>query len=328
MKAPAMRRFLEIVAVVLVGIAVPLQAQAPGGQAGTLQVPAAAESAEFEIKTTEISNNFYTLEAEGSGFGGATVGALVGPDGVFLVDSQEGATSEKIATAVRQISDGRIRFLVNTHVHLDHVGGNEYFAKMGAVLMAREELRMRLAQHNLSGSPVPSWRPPAPASALPMVTYRGLTTVHMNGEEVQLIPLPFAHTDGDTMVRFPVADVLMIGDFFRASGFPNIDRNNGGTLKGTIAGLSAAIDAIGPNTKVIPGHGAVTDRAALIATRDMMMGVRDRVAQLFHQGKTPDEVVAAKPTSDYDKYVPGGTTSTADRFVRQIYAELVVEETR
>jgi glyoxylase-like metal-dependent hydrolase (beta-lactamase superfamily II) len=296
-------------------------------QTGSPQTAAQAHP-EFTIKTTKLTRNFYTLEAEGSGFGGATVGALVGPDGVFLVDSQEGATTDKIAKALAQISNGRVRFLANTHVHLDHVGGNEYFAKTGATILAHDSLRTRQARPNLSASPVPAWRPAAPVAALAAVTYGDRVTVHMNGDEIHLIPTPSAHTDGDTMVRFAVADVVMTGDFFRRSGFPNIDRNNGGTLTGTIAALDAAIEASGPNTKIVPGHGAVGDRAALIATRDMMLGVRDRVAQLLHQGKSADEAVAAKPTSDYDKFVPDGTPATADRFVRQMYAELIAGRTR
>lgn len=330
MRTSTMPCLVGSVGAVLVLMTTSPDAQAPSGRPAAPAAPAAPQTTGFgipieqvQIKTTKISSNFYTLEGRNNS------GVLVGPDGVFLVDSQEAELGEKLLTAIRQISDGRVRFLVNTHVHLDHTGGNGYFGKMGAVIVAHEELRMRLAQHNLSaGGGVPEWRPAAPAAALPMVAYRGPTTVRMNGDEVQLIPVPDAHTDGDTMVFFRVADVLMTGDVFRMSGFPNIDRNNGGTIKGTIAGLSAAIDAIGPNTKVVPGHGAVADRATLFATRDMMIGIQDRVAQLVRQGKTADEAVAAKPTRLYDAYVPGGTASTADRFVRQIYAELVGEGTK
>ena len=288
MRTSTMLRFVGSVGAVLVLTTTSPATEALSGRAATPPAQAEARTTGFgipseqiQIKTTKISSNFYTLEGRNNS------GALVGPDGVFLVDSQEADITEQLQAAIQQISDGRVRFVVNTHVHGDHTGGNGHFAAAGAVLMAREELRMRLAQHNLSAGGVPEWRPAAPVAALPMVTYRGPTTVRMNGDEVQLIPLPFAHTDGDTMVRFAVADVLMMGDVFRMSGFPNIDRNNAGTIKGTIAGLSAAIDAIGPNTKVVPGHGAVADRADLIATRDMMIGVRDRVAQLVHQGKNP-----------------------------------------
>jgi cyclase len=267
----------------------------------------APDFSKVEIKTTKIGNNFYTLEGQGG-----TIGALVGPDGVFLVDTQFAPLTDKLVAAIKQISDGRIRLVVNTHLHGDHTGGDANFAKLGAIVMARDELRAGLAKGN----------PPPPAGGLPMLTYRGPVTVHMNGEAVQLIPVPVAHTDGDTMVRFPGVDVLMTGDFFRSVGYPNIDRANGGSLKGMLDGLNAVINAAGPNTKVIPGHGPVTDRAGVTAHRDMMMAIRDRVAGLVKQGKTVEEVTASQPAADYDTRVAGATPMTRDRFVGQLYAEL------
>ena len=317
MRTSTIRRFLGIFVAIWVVMGASADAQPPCGPAPA-SPPAEPDFSKVEIKTVKISSNFYTLEGQQG-----RTGALVGPDGVFLVDSQFAPLTEKIATAIRQISDGRIRFLVNTHVHIDHVNGNENFAKMGAVIMTRDELRTRLAQGNCSaGGLVSVWRPPAPAIALPVVTYRGPVTVHINGEDVQLMPVPVAHTDGDTMVRFPVADVLMTGDFFRSAGYPVIDRRNGGTLKGTLDALDSVTNTIGPNTKVIPGHGAITDKAGVIAHRDMIISVRDRVAQLVRQGKTVEEVIAAKPTSDDDVRVPNATPSSAEQFVRALFAEL------
>jgi len=143
----------------------------------------------------------------------------------------------------------------------------------------------------------------------------------MDGEDVQLIPVPSAHTDGDTMVKFPVADVIMSGDFYRSLGYPNIDRANGGTLKGIVEGLNTLIAAAGPNTKIVPGHGAIVDKAAVASHRDMILALRDKVSKLMQQGMTVEQVTAAKPTSDYDTRVPGvGTTD--DRFVGQLYAEI------
>ena len=162
---------------------------------------------------------------------------------------------------------------------------------------------------------------PAPAAALPVVTYEGPVTIHMDGEEVQLIPIHRAHTDGDTLVYFPTNDVLMTGDYFRSIQFPNIDRTNGGSLNGMIEGLGITIGMAGPHTKIIPGHGPTVDRAALIAHRDMILVIRDKVAAMVQQGKTVDEVLAAKPTSDYDSIIPNAST-TSERFVRQLYAEL------
>jgi cyclase len=266
-----------------------------------------------EIKTTKISNNFYTLDGQGG-----TIGVLVGADGIFMVDSQFAPLSQKIAAAIHQISDKPIRFMVNTHVHPDHTGGNENFAKMGVTIFSRDELRWRLAHPSAGANGAPGT--PAPAVALPVVTYEGPVTIHMDGEEVQLIPIHRAHTDGDTLVHFVNNDVLMTGDYYRSVQFPNIDRTNGGSLDGMIEGLGMTIGMAGPNTKIIPGHGPMVDRAAVIAHRDMILAIRDRVNALVQQGKTVDEVLAAKPTSDYDN-IPNAST-TSERFVRQLYAEL------
>ena len=266
-----------------------------------------------EIKTTKISDNFYTLDGQGG-----TIGVLVGADGIFMVDSQFAPLSQKIAAAIHQISDKPIRFMVNTHVHGDHTGGNENFAKLGATIFARDELRFRLAHPAPGANGAPG--APAPAAALPVVTYEGPVTIHMDGEEVQLIPIRRAHTDGDTLVHFVSNDVLMTGDYFRSIQFPNIDLTNGGSLNGMIEGLGVTIGMAGPNTKIIPGHGPMVDRAALIAHRDMIIAIRDKVAALVQQGKSVDEVLAAKPTSDYDN-IPSAST-TSERFVRQLYAQL------
>jgi cyclase len=266
-----------------------------------------------EIKTTKISDNFYTLDGQGG-----TIGVLVGADGIFMVDSQFAPLSQKIAAAIHQISDKPIRFMVNTHVHPDHTGGNENFAKLGATIFSRDELRWRLAHPAPGANGAPGT--PAPAAALPVVTYEGPVTIHMDGEEVQLIPIHRAHTDGDTLVHFVNDDVLMTGDYYRSIQFPNIDRANGGSLDGMLEGLGITIGLAGPNTKIIPGHGPQVDRAALIAHRDMILAVRAKVAALVQQGKTVEEVLAAKPTSDFDN-IPNAST-TSERFVRQLYAEL------
>jgi cyclase len=284
--------------------------------AGTASVGAQPpDFSRVQIKTTKIAGNFYTLEGQGG-----TIGVLVGPDGVFMVDAQFAPLSDKILAAIEQISDRRIRFLVNTHVHGDHTGGNENIARTGATILARENLRARLMKPAAQANGQPGV--PAPPGALPMLTYDAPLTIHMNGEDVQLVPVPAAHTDGDTMVYFPNANVIMTGDFYRSTGYPNIDRANGGTMSGMLAGFDAIVRLGRPDTRIIPGHGAIVDKAAVTAHKEMMMAVRDKVAALQRQDKTQEEVVAAKPTAEYDARVTGATPATADRFVGQLYQEL------
>ena len=143
----------------------------------------------------------------------------------------------------------------------------------------------------------------------------------MNGEQVQLIPIPAAHTDGDTLVKFVNADVIMTGDFYRSMGYPNIDRANGGTLNGMLAGLNKIVELSGPSTKIVPGHGAVVDKTAVAAHRDMIIALRDKIAPMVKKGMTVEQVTAAKPTADFDAKVPGIGT-TGDRFIGQLHAEL------
>ena len=269
----------------------------------------------IEIKTTKLAGNFYMLEGSGG-----TIGVLPGPDGVFMVDTQFAPLGDKIVAAIKQISDGRIRYLVNTHVHPDHIGSNENIARQGATIFARENLRARM----LKPAPQANGQPgvPAPAMAVPTVTYDAPLTFHVNGEDVRLIPVPVAHTDGDTMVFFPNANVIMTGDFYRSTGYPNIDRANGGTMNGMLAGFDAIVALARPDTKIVPGHGAVVDKTAVAAHKAMMMAVRDKVAALVRQNKTQEEVVASKPTAEFDAKVTGATPATADRFVGQLYQEI------
>jgi cyclase len=308
MKLSLIRRALAVPAALLIMsliVATSARAQAPVDDSKTV------------VKTNKITDNFYTVDGRGG-----TIGVLVGPQGTFMVDTQFAPLTDKIVAAIKQISPNPIRFVVNTHVHPDHTGGNANLGKMGATIFARDELRDRL----MNPAPGANGQPGTPAmeSALPVITYENKITFHLNGETVDLIPIRKAHTDGDTMVYFHNADVIMTGDFYRSIGYPNIDRANGGSLDGMIAGLAQIVALAGPNTKIIPGHGPIVDRNAVAAHRDMILGVREQVAKLMQQGKTADEVVAAHPTSDYDAKVPPAAPNgdrAADRFVGQLYAE-------
>jgi cyclase len=286
--------------------------------AATARAQGAPDFSKIEIKTTKVADNFYTLEGTGG-----MIGVLAGPQGIFMVDTQFAPLSDKLVAAIKQINPGPIKFVVNTHVHPDHTGGNANFGKLGATIFARDELRYRLMNPNPGANGQPGT--PMVEAGLPIVTYEGKVTFHMDGETVDLIPIRRAHTDGDTMVYFHNADVIMTGDFYRSIGYPNIDRANGGSLDGMVEGLSEVIALAGPNTKIIPGHGPTVDRTAVMAHRDMILGLRNDVAKMVQQGKSSDDVVAAHLTNAYDAKVapaaPNGDRN-GDRFVGQLYAEL------
>jgi cyclase len=267
-----------------------------------------------EIKSTQIAADFYILE----GLGG-TVSVLTGPEGVLLVDSQFAPLTDKLVAAIKKITNKPIRFLVNTHLHGDHTGGNENFAKLGTIIFSRDQLRQRLEHPNPAADGAPG--KPAPALALPVVTYDGPVSIHVDGEDVRLLPIRNAHTDGDTLISFSNHDILAVGDYYRGIGYPYVDLKNGGSLAGILDGLGATIGRAGPNTKIIPGHGPVTDRNAVIAQRDLILAVRDKVAALLAQNKTLEEIIAAKPTAEFDAQVPRGA-QTADSFVTWMYESL------
>jgi cyclase len=294
---------LSLAVAISIGCAGAVQAQQPP-----------PDFSKVDIKTTQIADNFYTLE----GLGG-TISVLSGPDGILLVDSQFAPLTDKLVAAIKKISSKPIRFLINTHVHGDHTGGNENFAKLGAVIFSRDQLRERLQHPNpaADGSAV---KPAAPL-ALPVVTYDGPVSIHIDGEDVRLLPIRNAHTDGDTLVSFPAHDILAVGDYYRGTGYPYVDIKSGGSLAGILDGLGVTIGRAGPHTKIIPGHGPVADRNAVIVQRDMILALRDKIAALAAQNKTLEEVIAAKPTAEFDAQVPQGA-QTADRFVTWMYAEV------
>lgn len=272
-----------------------------------------------QMRTTRLAPDLHVIEGIGGPVIGATL-ALSGPDGVLMVDAQLAEVHDKLLAALRKISDKPVRYLVNTHAHGDHVGGNANFAREGALLFSRDQLRARLAQPPAAADGKPG--KPTPPEALPVVTYDGVVTLHLNGEQVQLIPIRAAHTGGDTLVRFVDHDVLATGDYFRTEGYPRVDRRGGGSLAGILAGLGETIGLAGPKTRVVPGHGPITDRNGLIAQRDLLLSVRDLVRPLVAQGKTVEEIVAARPTAAFDPKVVLMPGETPDQFVRWLVAEL------
>jgi glyoxylase-like metal-dependent hydrolase (beta-lactamase superfamily II) len=269
----------------------------------------------IQIRTNQVAGNLYYLDGQGGNAGG-NVGVLVGDDGVFVIDDQFAPLSEKLLTAIKALSNKPIRMLVNTHVHGDHTGGNENFGKLGLDIVAHDNVRVRLAK-GVNGAA------PAPSVALPVVTYGDKMTMHLNGETITIGKLPPAHTDGDSFIHFAKADVIHTGDVFRTTGYPGVDGNNGGTVKGTIDALQALVDMAGPNTKILPGHGVISTRDDVARFRANTIEAQRRMTDLIKQGMTVEQVIAANPTADLaPKFVTTGPQPDAaatQRFLTAFY---------
>jgi glyoxylase-like metal-dependent hydrolase (beta-lactamase superfamily II) len=289
---------------------------------GLSAAPSFAQGTDFsrvEIKTTQLAPDFWTLEGSGG-----TISVLSGVDGILLVDSQFAPLTDRLVAAIRRFSDKPIRFLVDTHVHPDHTGGNANFANLGATIFARDQLRYRLEHPTPAADGTPG--KPASPEALPVVTYNASLSIHIDGEDVRLLPVLAAHTDGDTVVSFPGHDILAVGDIFRSVGYPYADLANGGSLAGILEGLSEIVDRAGPSTKIIPGHGPIVTRDAVLAQRDLILAVRGKVQKLVDDGKTLADVIAARPTAEFDARIPqpaAGSPSSREGFVTWVYKEVV-----
>lgn len=256
--------------------------------------PVGPDWTKVEIKTTDLGQRTYMLE----GMGGNITVALA-DDGVIMVDGQFAPLHDKIKAAIEALSKQPIRFLINTHYHRDHSGGNEPFAKGGAVVVAQINVQKRLAAGTTMGVPdIKS--PPASGGALPTRTYTDAMVVELKGRAVQLKHLAGAHTDGDSLVYFADANVISTGDIVVGGRYPNIDYLNGGTITGMVAALDAFLALANDTTKVVPGHGPLIAKAQLVEFRAMLATSRDRMAKLIAEGKTEADVLAAKPFADLD----------------------------
>ncbi|MDG1027216.1 MAG: MBL fold metallo-hydrolase [Gammaproteobacteria bacterium] len=274
-----------------------------------------------ELSITPVAGNVYMVQRPG---GGGNIGVQVGPDGVLLVDSLFAPLANKLVAAVKQVTDEEIRFLVNTHIHIDHVGGNENLAEMGVLIFAHDNTRLRFfEQRSRFPRAGGSFVPQQPAAARPLITFNDTMSFHLNGEEVRAFLAPPAHTDGDSFVYFSESDVLHLGDVYRTTSYPIIDVYNGGSLRGTIAAMDKAIDLAGPNTKVIPGHGLeVVGRDEMIEFRDMILDIQGQVLTMIREGKKLDEVMAAQPTAAYDAKWTDDPGWGPQDFVPVVYYEL------
>ena len=262
-----------------------------------------------QIKATQVTSNVWMLEGEGG-----NIGVSVGEDGVLLIDDQYAPLSEKIVAAVRKISDKPIRFLVNTHWHGDHTGGNENLGKAGVLIVAHDNVRARLMtdQATLLGK-----TPASPKVALPLITFNDRVSYHINGDTMTAYKVPNSHTDSDAFIRFKNANVVHTGDVFAAYRYPYVDTINGGSMAGIVKAMDELIPTLDDNTKVIPGHGGLSGKKDVIAYRDMIATVSARVEALVKQGKTLEQIKEARPTADFDER--WGKLRRGDLFVEFVY---------
>lgn len=248
-----------------------------------------------EIRAEKLSPTTYVL------FGaGGNIGVSAGEDALFIIDDQYAPLTPKILAALKLISDKPVKFVLNTHWHGDHTGGNESMGKAGALIVAHDNVRKRMSTEQfiaLFKSKVPA----SPKDALPVVTFSSDVTFHLNGDEIHGFHVPKAHTDGDTIIHFRKSNVIHMGDTFFNGLYPFIDVSSGGNPDGVIAAADRVLALANDATKIIPGHGPVCNKADLKVYRDMLSTVTGRVKALLKQGKTPDEIKAAKPSAEFDE---------------------------
>jgi len=277
-----------------------------------LQAWAQQDYSKVEITTTKVADGIYMLEGAGG-----NIGVSAGADGIFLIDDQYAPLTDKIRAAVAAIDKRSIRFVFNTHWHGDHTGGNENLGETGALIVAHDNVRRQMTvEHFLE-----LWDlkvPPSSEGFLPVVTFSDTVTFHLNGDEIHAFHVAPAHTDGDSMVHFPKANVLHTGDVFFSGRFPFIDVYTGGSLAGVIAACDVALELVDDTTKIIPGHGPLSDRADLVAYRGMLQKVHDTVAPMIRQGKSLEEIRAAQPLAPLvDEW--GGGLINAEQFLGLVY---------
>ncbi len=263
-----------------------------------LSTPAALAQQDFskvEIKTTKLTDTAYMM----TGAGG-NLGLSVGEDAVFLIDDQFAPLSEKITAAIAQITSKPVRFILNTHWHFDHTGGNENFGKAGAILVAHDNVRKRMNSEQFIEF-LRMTEKAAPRAALPVVTFAAGLTFHLNGDEIRVIHVPRAHTDGDAIVHFVKSDVIHMGDTYFNGFYPFIDTSSGGTVDGVVAAADQVLAIATDKTKIIPGHGPLSNKAELKVYRDMLATISARVKKMIADGRKIEEITASGVSSDFDE---------------------------
>ena len=268
-----------------------------------------------EIKTQKLSDTVYMMTGEGG-----NLGISAGADAVFLIDDQFAPLTPKIKAAIGKITKKPVKFLLNTHWHFDHVGGNQNLGRVGVVIFAHENVRKRMSSEQFIEF-LGMKTKPDPEVALPVVTFTSGVSFHLNGDEVRAFHVDNAHTDGDTIIHFVKSDVIHMGDTFFNRLYPFIDTSSGGSVDGVIAAADRVLGMAGDQTRIIPGHGPLGNKADLKAYRDMLATVTQRIKEQIGAGRNLEAIVAAKPTSQYDE-IWGKGFLPPDKFVAMIYGNL------
>ncbi len=285
---------------------------------------AAAQDQDFskvQMKVSKVAGNVYMLQGAGG-----NIGASVGDDGIVIVDDQYAPLADKIQAALKSITDKPVRFIINTHYHGDHTGGNEYFQKQ-APIIAQDNVRKRLERGGGAGNggSVHFDNKPAPLDAFPILTFDHYVTVHLNGEDIRALYFPAGHTDGDSIIFFPQSNVVHMGDDFVTYGFPFIDVESGGSINGMIDAVAQIIGQLPHDVKVIPGHGAVSTLDDVRAYASMLKQTRDVVQQALTAGKTLEQMKQAKLLDPWKKY--SGDFVSEDGFLETLYNSLTGQKT-
>ena len=279
----------------------------------------AAQDQDFskvEIKVTKVSGTVYMLEGAGG-----NIGASVGEDGIVVVDDQYAPLAEKIQAALKGVTDKPVRFIINTHYHGDHTGGNAFFQRQAPVI-AHDNVRKRLETGGQAGNggSIHFEDKPAPKEALPIITFDHDVTVHLNGEDIRALYFPAGHTDGDSVIFFPNSNVVHMGDDFVTYGFPFIDVDAGGSIDGMIDGVEKVLAQVPADVKVIPGHGPVSNVEDVKTYLAMLKGTRDVVAKAVKNGQTLDQMKQARLLDPWKKY--SGDFINQDTFIETLYNSL------
>lgn len=280
---------------------------------GLILTPVLGFSADVEIKVVPVKDKIYMLAGKGG-----NIGLFVGEDGTFLIDDQFAPLTEKILAAIKTVGGEHPKFLINTHYHGDHTGGNEKLGKGGTLIISHDNVRERL----ISGAYIGAFKmklPPTPKAGLPVVTFAKDIKFHLNGETVMVKHVPHAHTDGDSFIHFTGANVIHAGDLFFNGFYPFIDVNHGGSLKGMIKGVDKVLSTGDEQSLIIPGHGPMGDKKQLKSYREMLGVAYERLSRLKAEGKTAQEAVAAKPLADLES-VWGNGIFKGDRWIELIYS--------